>query len=72
MDAAQVLFSLTAPVILLAVARWYSARRDAQNAAPLISYDIPLSPVARAFSDGKMWATRPPQSEFGRKISAGR
>ena len=71
MDAAQIIFSVGAPVALLAVARWYSARRDAQNAAPLYTYGIPLSPVAQAFSDGKMWAQRPPQSELGRMISKG-
>jgi len=67
MDAAQVFFSVGAPVILLAVARWYSARRT----APMYTYDAPLSPVAQAFSDGKMWAQRPPQSELGRMISKG-
>ena len=71
MEPLAVMFSVAAPIALLLAARWHEARREASTAQPLYTYDVPLSPVAQAFSDGNMWATRPPQSELGRMISKG-
>lgn len=55
MDAAQIIFSVSFPVVLLAVTRWYEARRAeaaaaAARAARFAPLDVPPSPLAANFA----------------------